>query len=56
MALTTDFRETVQARAKRDPRLREGLLGEAIEGLLSGEVGLGEGVVARLHQCHGGVS
>ncbi len=42
MALTTDFRETVQARAKRDPRLREGLLGEAIEGLLSGEVGLGK--------------
>jgi hypothetical protein len=42
MALTTDFRETVQARAKRDPRFREGLLGEAIEGLLSGEVGLGK--------------
>jgi len=40
--LTTDFRETVQARAKRDPRFREGLLGEAIEGLLSGEVGLGK--------------
>ncbi len=42
VALTTDFRETVQARAKRDPRFREGLLGEAIEGLLSGEVGLGK--------------
>lgn len=42
MALTTDFRQTVQARAKRDPRFREGLLGEAIEGLLTGDVGLGK--------------
>ena len=42
MALTTDFRETVQARAMRDPRFREGLLSEAMEGLLSGDVGLGK--------------
>src|SRR5579862_503207 len=42
MALTTDFRETVQARAKRDSRFREGLLGGAIEGLLSGEIELGK--------------
>lgn len=42
MGLTTDFRETVQARARRDLRFREGLLGEAIEGLLSGEVALGK--------------
>jgi hypothetical protein len=42
MALTRDFRETVQARAKRDPAFREGLLSEAIESLLSGEVPLGK--------------
>jgi hypothetical protein len=42
MALTRNFRETVQARAKRDPAFREGLLREAIESLLSGEVALGK--------------
>jgi DNA-binding phage protein len=42
MALTRDFRETVQARAKREPAFRKGLLAEAIESLLSGEVPLGK--------------
>jgi len=42
MALTRDFRETVQARVKRDPAFREGLLSQAIESLLSGEVTLGK--------------
>jgi DNA-binding phage protein len=42
MALTRDFRETVQARVKRDPTYRKGLLSEAIESLLSGEVALGK--------------
>jgi len=42
MALTRDFRETVQARVRRDPAFREGLLSEAIESLLSGEVDLGK--------------
>ncbi len=42
MALTRNFRETVQARAKRDPGFRKGLLSEAIESLLSGEVALGK--------------
>jgi DNA-binding phage protein len=42
MALTRDFRETVQARAKRDPAFRGSLLSEAIESLLSGEVTLGK--------------
>lgn|ERR1700730_12183396 len=42
MALTRDFRETVQARVQRDPAFREGLLSEAIESLLSGEVALGK--------------
>jgi len=34
MALTRDFRETVQARVKRDAAFRKGLLSEAIESLL----------------------
>jgi len=42
MALTRDFRETVQARVKCDPAFRQGLLSEAIESLLSGEVALGK--------------
>ncbi len=42
MALTRDFRETVQARVKRDASFRKGLLSEAIESLLSGEVALGK--------------
>ncbi len=42
MALTRDFRETVQARVKRDAAFRKRLLSEAIENLLSGEVTLGK--------------
>src|SRR5260370_11899948 len=42
MALTRDFRETVQADAKRDPAFRRGLLIDALESLLSGEVALGK--------------
>ena len=42
MALTRTFRQTVQARAKRDPSFREGLLSEAVESLLSGELTLGK--------------
>src|SRR5271165_1508341 len=42
MALGRDFRAPVQARAKRDPVFRNGLLIEAIESLLSGEVSLGK--------------
>ena len=42
MALTRDFRETVQARAQRDPAFREGLLREGVECLLSGDVDTGK--------------
>jgi DNA-binding phage protein len=42
MALTRDFRETVQARVKRDATFRKALLSEAIESLLSGDVTLGK--------------
>src|SRR5690242_19705044 len=42
MALTRDFRETVQARVRRDAAFRKELLGEAIESFLSGDVRLGK--------------
>ena len=42
MALTRDFKDTVQARVRRDAAFREGLLTEALENLLSGEVALGK--------------
>jgi DNA-binding phage protein len=42
MPLTRDFRETVQADAKRDPAFRRGLLSDALESLLSGDVSLGK--------------
>jgi DNA-binding phage protein len=42
MALTKDFRETVQADARRDPAFRRGLLSEALETLLGGDLALGK--------------
>ncbi len=41
-ATTPPVRETVQACVKRDAAFRKGLLSEAIEGLLSGEVLVGK--------------
>jgi DNA-binding phage protein len=38
LALTRSFRETVKARASRDPKFRLGLLEEGIEALLRGEL------------------
>jgi ribosomal protein L4 len=37
MALTRDFRETVQARVRNDPEFRSGLLRDAVDALLAGE-------------------
>lgn len=42
MALTRDFKETVQARARRDPEFRQALLQEGIECLLAGDVDAGK--------------
>ena len=42
MALTRDFKETVQARSRRDPAFREGLLKEGVESLLAGDVDAGK--------------
>lgn len=42
MALTKNFRETIQAHVRGDAAFRRGLLSDAIEGLLAGEVALGK--------------
>ena len=45
MALTRDFKETIQARAERDPAFREELLKEGVECLLSSDVDTGKAVL-----------
>jgi DNA-binding phage protein len=45
MALTRDFKETVKARAARDPAFREALLIEAVEQLIAGELETGKAVL-----------
>jgi len=45
MALKRHFKETVRARAQRDPTFREALLREAIETLLGGDVATGKAVL-----------
>jgi hypothetical protein len=45
MVLTRDFKETIQARAKRDPAFREELLREGTECLLAGDVDTGKAVL-----------
>lgn len=42
MALTRSFKETVKARAERDPKFRAALLTEAIEQMLAGDVDAGK--------------
>jgi len=42
MALTRSFKETVKERALRDPEFRIGLLEEAVEALLRGELDTGK--------------
>src|SRR5882757_4789494 len=45
VALTRDFKETIKARADRDPAFREALLTEAVEQLIGGEVEVGKAVL-----------
>ncbi len=45
MALTRDFKETIQARAARDPAFRRELLREGIQCLLSGDLDTGKTVL-----------
>ena len=45
MALTRDFRETIMKRIRSDRRFRRGVLREAVECLLSGEVDTGRSML-----------
>lgn len=45
MVLTRDFKETIQARATRDPAFREALLKEGVEAMLSGDITTGAAVL-----------
>ncbi len=45
MALTRDFKETVRARAQRDPAFRRALLQEGVECLLGGDLETGKVVL-----------
>lgn len=42
MALTKDFKETIQNRAQRDPAFRKALLKEGVDCLLAGDVETGK--------------
>ena len=45
MALTRDFRETVQARVRSDKEFRRGLLSDAVQALLGSETALGREIL-----------
>lgn len=45
MAITRDFKETVQARALRDREFREGMLRESIECMLAGDLKTGKALL-----------
>lgn len=48
MALTRHFRETIQRRARRDPRFREALFVEAMDAYLAGDLETGKAVLRDL--------
>ena len=48
MALTRDFRETIRARAQREPRYREALFTEAINAYLAGDPATGKSILRDL--------
>jgi DNA-binding phage protein len=45
MALTRDFKETIMKRASRDEQYRKGLLAEAVNELLEGNLDVGKAVL-----------
>jgi hypothetical protein len=45
MAITRDFKETVQARALHDHAFREGLLKESIDNMLAGDIETGKALL-----------
>lgn len=49
MALTRDFKTTINVRVQRDPTFRTALLHEAIESMIPGNVGHGQSGPAQRH-------
>ncbi len=45
MAITRNFKETIQTRALQDSDFREGLLTESIENMLAGDIDLGKSLL-----------
>ena len=45
MALTKNFKDTIQTRARRDPAFRKALLQEGVECLLAGDIDTGKAVL-----------
>jgi len=45
MPLTYDFKETIRARAQRDPDFRQALLREAVEWIINGDLDTGKSVL-----------
>lgn len=45
MAITRSFKETIQVRALRDPKFREGMLRESIENMLAGDLQTGKALL-----------
>ena len=45
MPLTHDFKETIRARAQRDPDFRQALLREAVECVINGDLAAGKAVL-----------
>jgi DNA-binding phage protein len=48
MALTRDFKETIQVRARRDARFRQALFTEAINAYLAGDTTTGKAILRDL--------
>lgn len=48
MALTRSFRETVLARAQRDPRFREAMFTEALDAFFAGDTATGKAILRDL--------
>jgi hypothetical protein len=45
MPLTHDYKETIRARAQRDPEFRRALLREAVECVINGDLATGKAVL-----------
>jgi len=45
MAITRDFKETIQARAQKDPEFRKAILTESIECMLAGDIKTGKALL-----------